>query len=236
MIVPIPVTMAQTDARALPGFHQVEPDGASFGRRETRLMTILLVARLEAAGVDHVCRVRNLSPTGMMIECSAALAEEDRVRVELRNLQAVDARVAWVRDGRAGLQLDTPIVLDAVLGTVPDTSSIMPRLITPRTPRIAANCPAVLWHQGTLSTAMLCDLSQSGCRMLVATPLPRDGPMPRDSEVRITIAGIAPRRAHMRWSNGDNMGFAFLDMLSFAELSAWQIDRSIRFASDRAEA
>ena len=236
MIVPIPVTTIQAAARAVPGFHQVEPVGGSFGRRETRLMTILLVARLDVAGVDHVCRVRNLSQTGMMIECSAALAEEDRVRVELRNLQAVDARVAWVRDGRAGLQLDRPIVIDAVLGTVPDASPIMPRPITPRTPRIAANCPAVLWHQGTLSAAMLCDLSQSGCRMLVAASLPRDSPMPRDSEVRITIAGIAPRHAHLRWSNGESMGFAFLEMLSFAEMSAWQIDRSVRFASARAEA
>ena len=225
MIVPPPVTSSCANASRTSGFHHVEPAGGTFGRRETRLMTILLVARLEAAGIDHVCRIRNLSQTGMMIECSTDLAEDDRVRVELRNLQAVDARIAWARDGRAGLQLDRPIVIDAVLGTVPDASPIMPR-----TPRIAAHCPAVLWHLGTLSASVLCDLSQSGCRMLVADPLPRH------SEVRITIAGFAPRRARMRWSNGRNTGFAFLDMLSFAEVSAWQTDRSVRFASDRAEA
>lgn len=224
MIVPPSETSSPVHATGASGLHHVEPAGGTFGRRETRLMTILLVARLEAAGIDHVCRVRNLSQTGMMIECSTVLAEDDRVRVELRNLQAVDARVAWARDGRAGLQLDGPIVIDAVLGTVPDTSAIIAR-----TPRIAANCPTVLWHLGTLSASVLCDLSQSGCRILIASPLPRD------SEVRITIPGLSPRRARMRWSNGESVGFAFLEMLSFAEVSAWQTDRSVRFASDRAE-
>ncbi len=224
MILPAPVVTSPVHARAEPGLHQGALASVTFGRRETRLMTILLVARLEIAGIDHVCRVRNLSQTGMMIECSTDLAENDRVRVELRNLHAVDARVAWAREGRAGLQLDAPIVLDAVLGTGPNTSAVIAR-----TPRIAANCPAVLWHQGTLSASMLCDLSQSGCRILIATPLPRD------SEVRITIPGLAPRRARMRWSNGESVGFAFLEMLSFAEVSAWQTDRSVRFASDRAE-
>ncbi len=222
MIVPTPVMTSLVHQRAEPEIHHVDAADGTFGRRETRLMTILLVARLEIAGVDHVCRVRNLSQTGMMIECSTDLSENDRVRIELRNLQAVDARVAWARDGRAGLQLDAPIMIDAVLGTIPDTSPLIAR-----TPRIAANCPTVLWHQGTLSSSMLCDLSQSGCRILIATPLPRD------SEVRITIPGLAPRHARMRWSNGESVGFAFLQMLSFAEMSTWQINRSVRFASNR---
>lgn len=54
-------------------------------------------------------RVRNLSAGGMMAEADAALAIDDRITIELRNIGQVEGKVAWVRGARFGLTFDVAI-------------------------------------------------------------------------------------------------------------------------------
>ena len=185
--------------------------------REARLTTILLVGRLVTGEHDWVCRVRNLSSGGLMVECDATLAVGAPVRIELRNLTVLDGEIVWTRSPRAGVRFTTPADVGELLrpGGGQDRR--------PRAPRLTATCPVLFWYQGQTSAQTLVDLSQSGCRLAIAHPPPVDWP------VRITIPGLPPRHATVRWIGDGEAGFAFREILSFKELSAWQADLATRF-------
>lgn len=191
----------------------------SFDRpaREARLTTILLVGRLVAGTHDWICRVRNLSSGGLMVECDATLTVGTPVRIELRNLAVLDGTIVWTRPPRAGVCFDAPADVAELLrpGGGQDRR--------PRAPRLSATCPVLLWYQGQTSAQTLIDLSQSGCRLAIAHPPPVDWP------VRITIPGLPPRHATVRWVGDGEAGFAFREILSFKELSGWQADLANRF-------
>lgn len=186
--------------------------------RSQRLTTLLMVGRLIDPSGDHLCRVRNLSTGGMMVETAAPLAIGMPVRVELRNLNQVDGRVVWTRDQRAGIQFDAVQEVATLLHAPEDTDQ------RPRSPRLTAACSVLLWHLGHTTAPELRDLSQSGCRLGMAHPLP-DG-----AEVRITIPGLPPRHASQRWTGDGEAGFAFHTLLSFNELSGWERDHAARFS------
>lgn len=187
--------------------------------RESRLTTILLLGRLVTTGGDWLCRVRNLSSGGLMAECDAPLIVGEHVRIELRNLRVLEGTVAWARPPRAGMAFLAPIDVPLLLhggGQDPDRR--------PRAPRLSATCPVLLWHLGQTTTPLLRDLSQSGCRLGITSP------PPVGTLMRVTIPGLAARHATLRWARDGEAGFAFNEMLSFAELSSWQADLAARFA------
>jgi hypothetical protein len=149
--------------------------------RSQRLTTLLMVGRLIDPSGDHLCRVRNLSTGGMMVETSV-----QEVATLLHPPEDIDQR--------------------------------------PRSPRLTASCSVLLWHLGHTTAPELRDLSQSGCRLGMAHPLP-DG-----AEVRITIPGLPPRHASQRWTGDGEAGFAFHMLLSFNELSGWERNHAARFS------
>ncbi|MBJ6122116.1 PilZ domain-containing protein [Sphingomonas mollis] len=189
--------------------------------REPRLTTILLLGRMVTAGGDWVCRVRNLSSGGLMAECDAPLTVGEHVRIELRNLSVLQGAVTWTQPRRAGMMFSDPIDVPTLLhGGAQDPER------RPRAPRLSATCPVLLWHLGQTTVPLLRDLSQSGCRLGITSP------PPVGTQVRVTIPGLAARHATLRWSCDGEAGFAFTEMLSFDELSAWQADLSARFAAE----
>lgn len=193
--------------------------------RAARLTTILMVGRLVTARGDHVCRVRNISPGGMMIECDVPITVGESIRVELRNMNVVEATVRWTRPPRLGVEFAQPV-------DVPDLLHAPPALTDrqPRAPRLTATCSVLLWHLGHTSAPLLCDLSQSGCRLAMSNP------PPVGTEVKITISGLPARHATLRWTREGEAGFAFREMLSFAEVAAWQCDYDTRFPENRRRA
>jgi hypothetical protein len=54
-------------------------------------------------------RVRNLSATGLMADCEAALAKGQPVIMEIRGVGRVFGQVAWTRNDRVGIVFDQPI-------------------------------------------------------------------------------------------------------------------------------
>ncbi len=192
----------------------------TFAPREDRLTRILLIGRLSAATGDHLCRARNISANGMNVECDARLIRGDRVRIELRNLAVVEGKVAWNDGTRIGIHFDASIDVESFLRPSDDGTGL-----TPRAPRIAADAAATLWHDGRTMSARLHNLSQSGCCLI------GDVQGATDSVVRITIAGLPPRQATLRWATADRAGYAFHTIFSFADIVAWQ-----RAQADRAAA
>jgi len=56
--------------------------------------------------------VRNLSPSGFMGQCAAALGEGERVGVDLPGYGIAPAVVRWSEDGEMGCQFRRPIDVD----------------------------------------------------------------------------------------------------------------------------
>ncbi len=89
-------------------------------KRSAKRDSLFLLAELSALNGTPIAaiRVRNLSATGLMADCTAALAQNDRVTVALRGINPITATVTWVKGGRLGLEFETEIDPLAVRRTV----------------------------------------------------------------------------------------------------------------------
>jgi hypothetical protein len=65
-------------------------------------------------------RLRNISATGVMIECSAPLRVGSEPLLELSEALSVSATVAWVTGDQAGLRFHTPFDLQDLANTRPE--------------------------------------------------------------------------------------------------------------------
>lgn len=191
----------------------IDADVPAWQDRADRLRTILMVGRIITPSGDHLCRIRNISSGGMLVECEARLAVHQQVMIELRNLNVVTAQVRWMREGRVGVQFKAPIEVADLLQR---PSGLQLR---PRSPRLGVSCPVVLWRVGLNRRAMLIDVSQTGCRLEVI------GKLAVCDDVRITIPGLPSRHATVRWIDGGIGGFSFNEPLPFADLMAWDSAR-----------
>lgn len=193
-----------------------------FAPREARHLTILLLGRLVSeSGADQLCRIRNISSGGLMLETSDKLQPGQIVNVHLRDLCTLRGRVAWTSPPRAGLALeartDVPELLRSITGKAGGT-------YVPRSPRLSAECPVEVRCNGRRAPARLLDLSQRGARL-------RATGRKVDEQVTIKIPGLEPQRAVIRWVCQDEFGVAFLETLPFRRLEHWLQDHSVRYAA-----
>lgn len=81
---------------------------------------LLLVADIVAEGEASAARytVRNLSSGGMMAQGDHVLTIGARVSVTLRNIGAVQGKVAWAENSRYGISFDNEIDPQAVRAPV----------------------------------------------------------------------------------------------------------------------
>lgn len=180
--------------------------------RAPRAVATLLVGKLShEANSGQLCRVRNISATGMQIDTIATLEPGLHISVELRCGSFLTGTIAWTQDRRAGVRFDSPIEVDAILGK-PQADATGPR---PRSPRFATDISARISSFGRSIDIAVTDLSQGGARIRLQRPLRPD------TEVILMIPGLPTRRCTTRWSDEEFAGVAFHDPISYAELSAW---------------
>jgi hypothetical protein len=87
-----------------------DSDGRGPARIAPRDSLFLLTAFTTPQGVSlGKARVRNLSATGLMADCDAAVSKGQSVIVELRGVGRVPGAIAWSRNGRVGIVFDSPI-------------------------------------------------------------------------------------------------------------------------------
>lgn len=94
-------------------------------KRSAKRDSLFLLAELSALNGAPIAaiRVRNLSATGLMADCTAPLAANDRVTVALRGINPITATVTWVKGGRIGLEFETDIDPQAVRRPVGSSSA-----------------------------------------------------------------------------------------------------------------
>jgi hypothetical protein len=188
-------------------------DEVAWAQRAPRTVTTLLVGKLLCDGTgEQLCRVRNLSATGMLIETQRPLGYGNWIAVELRCGQRLQGSVAWSSSGRAGVQFTTAIEVDQVLAVARGATAA--REVAPRAPRFAANLTARLINEGHPIEVTVENISQSGARILLGER------RELDRSVTLTIPGLQPRRCTVRWTREQAVGLAFMDMVPYHELAA----------------
>lgn len=86
--------------------------------RRARRSHVLMAASIEADGVALTVKLRNLSPDGALVEGKHMPTVGSAVTFRKKELNLA-ARVAWVADGRAGIEFDTKLDPESVLRHVP---------------------------------------------------------------------------------------------------------------------
>lgn len=225
--------MTSLDIAPRPSARPTAPDrsAASFVPREKRHTTMLLVARIVLeTGEDQLCRIRNISPGGLMLESSATLRSDQKITIQLRDLCALAGTVVWVRAPNCGIKLDpladVPELLRSITAKSADASpaAFSPAAFMPRSPRLSSECPIKILSGGRPAPARMLDLSQRGAKLHV--PDRKLG-----EQVTLKIPGLEPQQASVRWVRDEEAGVAFFETLGYRQLDSWLQQRSIRYAA-----
>jgi hypothetical protein len=190
-----------------------EPQGG-FERAERRVTTFLVGKLVCAGSNEHLCRVRNLSESGMLIETHKPLGFGSWVDVELRCGQRLQGTVAWAGTGRAGVQFVARIDVDKVLADA-KLQAVQGEANQPRAPRFKVSCPAQISSNGRYIDVMLENVSQSGACLQLPRP-PKQG-----THVILAVPGLPSRHCTSRWTEQDRVGLSFSDVIPYHELAAW---------------
>jgi hypothetical protein len=141
----------------------------------------------------------------MMIRPYSRIAVGTPVSVELKHGESISGVVQWLQNGLAGIAFDEPINVVALL-TAPGEGPL------PRMPRIELECTAWLRRDADVYRARALNISQGGICIHL------DAPLPLDSDVVISIAGLAPLAGVVKWSDADCHGIGFNRVLALADL------------------
>jgi hypothetical protein len=177
-------------------------------RSGDRQLSLLRVGALIINGRRELCLIKNVSAGGMLIRAYSAIAEGARLSVELKQDEPVDGTAQWVRDGSIGVSFDSPIDVLSLVSTAMDD----PR---PRMPRIDIHCSAWVRDGAATHRTQAVNISQGG--LCIESP----AELLVGTDVVVTLNGLAPEPATVRWKDGDIYGITFNRVLSLAQLVAW---------------
>lgn len=194
---------------------QIQAEAGLVPQRAPRTVTTLLVGKLRYRGtVEHLCRIRNISMTGMMLETHYTLGFGNWVTVELRSGDRLQGSVVWSSEGRAGVEFAAAIDVDHILAQ----AKAGPEGFcgpAPRAPRFDVECDARINCFGRYIDVKLENISQSGARIRLPKP-PRE-----DTEIILSVPGLPTRRCTTRWAREDKAGLIFLEPISYNDLGPW---------------
>ncbi len=182
---------------------------APSNRREgERHLTLFRVGAMTVDGRRELCLIKNISEGGMMIRPYCALTEGAELTIELKTGFLVACTVAWVRDGTVGVEFVCPVDIIEILSS----SQQGPR---PRMPRIEVECIAMVRDGGELHRMRVHDVSQGGVK------LESKRIIDRGADLVVSLPGLDPQPATVRWSEDGFLGVTFNRLLPLAELVAW---------------
>jgi hypothetical protein len=181
-------------------------------RREgDRHLTLFRVGSITVADRRELCLIKNISAGGMMIRAYCPIPEGTSLSIELKSGHPVTGKVNWVNDNNVGVTFDDPIDVLEVLSASADG----PR---PRMPRIEVNCIATVRDGANLYRLPVSDISQGGVK------LKGDPRLEHGCDLSVSLPGLAPQPAALRWREDGHLGISFNRLIPLAELVAWLKD------------
>ena len=174
-------------------------------RQGERYLSLLRVGALVVDGRRELCLVRNISAGGMLIRPYSAIAVGTRVSVELKHGETVSGVARWIEEGLVGIAFDQPI--DVVTLLAPSEDGPQPRM-----PRIELNCTAWVREDADIYRSRTLNISQGG--MCVEG----DPRLRANAKVIVSLAGLGPINAVVKWKEDDRYGIGFNHVLAVSEL------------------
>lgn len=196
---PVETTLYSLDDKA--------PEPGEPGSGEPHL-SLLRVGALVIGDRRALCLIKSISAGGMLIRAYSRIDPGTRITIELRQGEPVSATVRWAKDDCIGASFDSAI---DVLGLI-SNSLDGPR---PRMPRIEIQCTAWVRDGASVHRTRTADVSQGGIKVLSPKQLPVG------QEVIVTVTGLAPTPARIRWKDGHSYGLTFHRSLALSTLVAW---------------
>lgn len=200
-------TAVQKLDAAGPGDPTPPPDRRA---EEHRLITILRVGKLIAGDCQELCLIRNISEGGLMAHVYSAHEVDDRVVVELKSDTQIMGTIRWVRDDNIGVAFDERIDVGELLRHHPADDGKRPRA-----PRLDIRGYARLKIGADHWRVEVRDLSQGGAKVKI------DDPLPVGEDAVVTVDGLRPVKAIVRWQEFGQAGLEFIPRIAFDELIQW---------------
>lgn len=190
-------------------------DGRAHVRREGRVATVMLVARLVSGQRDQLCRIRNISANGLKVHTAFPLLVGEEARIELRSGRSVEGRIVWSTPPFAGMHFLHTYDVEELLSSTPlDGNDHVARL-----PRVQVNHPVLVHAGNRMLGASIVDLSQGGAKLRLRANVSRG------EQVSLSIGGLASIKATVRWARAEEAGVAFHETIPFDTLSRWLTER-----------
>ncbi len=143
-----------------------------------------------------------------MIRPYCVLTEGTVLTIELKTGYLVNCKVAWLREGSVGVEFEHPVDIVEILSSSHDG----PR---PRMPRIEVDCFATVRDGGEIHRMRVHDVSQGGVKLESARILGTG------SDLVVSLPGLDPQAAAVRWSDDGYLGVTFNRLLPLADLVDW---------------
>lgn len=186
-------------------------------RASQRHVSVLLHAGIAHEGRDGLCRVRNLSSGGVMLESNLLLSVDDPVLLQVKSGHRISGRVRWVRGDTAGIAFDDPAAAAYFTGVPQKMAS---DIVSPiGYPLFERHCPVRLESgRGHVKVPLLM-VSPAG--IIVAQP----PSWPGEHLYAIYIEGMAMQKARvgerMMTSDGEVLALLFTQPLHYRLLNDW---------------
>ena len=194
-------------------------------RLEDRHVAVLRVAKLRTPHGEELCRVRNISSSGLMAHVYSDLNVGDAVTAEFKSGHPISGSIVWRRDGLAGMAFDE--VVDAA--SVLHGDDFAPTAHQPRAPRLGVKLRARIRIGAFYRPVTLCDISQGGAKIEPAE-VAETG-----QKIVLMITGLPAVAGMIRWQDQNQAGIEFDIALPFDTLARWAATVHHRPGTDRIE-
>jgi len=177
-------------------------------RRGKRHLTLYRVGALTIGERRELCLIKNVSAGGMLIRVYSDIPPGTRLAVELKQGEPVSGMARWAEGESVGVVFDGPIDVLSLIALREEG----PR---PRMPRIEVGCAATVRDGATVIRTRAVNVSQGGLQVHSSVELAIG------ADVIVTLSGLAPEPALVKWRDGDCYGLAFNRVLAITQLVAW---------------
>jgi hypothetical protein len=164
------------------------------------------------------CTLRKLSAAGATLRLDCALAEGDRLALELANGQSLPGRITWIEDGAAGFLFDEPI---DVVSTLARNLAALPAERR-SVPRVELHQTVCIRRGNQVEFTRSRNLSQGGAGFET------DIALQEGDAVQVNFDGLRPLDGVVKWARGNLAGVAFDEELPWQVLMPWlrQVQRA----------
>jgi hypothetical protein len=184
-------------------------------RTDDRLRAILPVTKLVTEeGAQHLCRIKNISAGGLMVEGTAGIEANTNILIEMGDNRRIPGTIVWTRGNAMGVKFDHKVDLRELFA-----DRKLRHGFTPRPPRLDVTCGASVKIGRLYHRVDVRDISFGGIKVEIG-----------DSQcvgksVIITIESLRPLKGKVRWYKAGRAGIVFDQPLSFEELAEWMSKR-----------